>query len=90
MTVGDPAPGRAHRAEHQVLNCGLIRERGIERTSTSRFTAACRSNEMNSAIVQVEWPIVKIVDIVRDCRTDFLPASSRETWDPSSVQKLGQ
>src|SRR6185437_15337865 len=46
-----------------ALNCGLVRERGIERTSTSRSTATCLSKATNSAIVRVEWPIVKIVVI---------------------------
>src|SRR6185437_3642442 len=49
-------------ARASALNCGLVRERGIERTSTSRCTATCLSKATNSAIVRVEWPIRK------DCR----------------------
>lgn len=43
------------------LNCGLVRERGIERTSTSRSTPACTSIATNSSVVRVEWPMVKSV-----------------------------
>lgn len=43
------------------LNCGTLRERGIERTSTTRSILTCFSSTMNSAIVRVECPIVKIV-----------------------------
>src|SRR5665213_2736649 len=68
MPVSTSAFGRA-----SALNCGFVRERGTERTSTSRSTATCPSKATNSAIVRVEWPIVKIVRIVWDCRTDFLP-----------------
>src|SRR5580704_10748473 len=44
-----------------VLNCGLARERGTERTSTRRATPAWRSNATSSATDRVEWPTVKIV-----------------------------
>jgi len=65
------------------LNYGFVRERGIERTSTSRSTDTCRSKATNSAIVRVEWPIVKIVDIVSDCRTGFLRpfTSSHQSYE---------
>jgi hypothetical protein len=39
----------------------------------SRSTAACRSKATNSAIVRVEWPIVKIVGIAWDCRIGLRP-----------------
>src|SRR5258708_39603360 len=44
-----------------VLNCGLARERGTERTSTSRSTPASRSSATSSATLRVECPIVKTV-----------------------------
>src|SRR5512132_1530290 len=43
-----------------MLNCGLARERGNERTSTSRSTPASRNRPMSSPSVRVEWPMVKI------------------------------
>src|ERR1017187_674068 len=42
------------------LNWGVVRERGIERTSTSSVTPTCCKSATNSARVRVEWPIVKI------------------------------
>jgi hypothetical protein len=41
------------------LNCGLVRDRGIERTSTSRRTSLARSRSAKSSTVRVEWPMVK-------------------------------
>ena len=55
-----------------MLNCGFVRERGIERTSTSRSTQTCWSRVKNSPIGRVEWPIVKIVGIFLDRRTCFV------------------
>ena len=67
MTVRDPSVNeRSGRAS--ALNCGFVRERGIERTSTSRSTVY--------PAVRVEWPIVKIVGIAWDCSTGFLRPST--------------
>src|ERR1044071_9505723 len=44
-----------------VLNCGLVRERGTERTSTRRSTPASCNMPTSSATLRVECPIVKIV-----------------------------
>jgi hypothetical protein len=64
------------------LNCGFVRERGIERTSTSRSTDTCRSKATNSSIERVEWPIVKIVGMAWDCRTEFLrPYASSQAYE---------
>src|SRR6185503_21228414 len=41
-----------------LLNCGLCRERGTVRTSTTRDTSCTCSKRMNSASVRVEWPTV--------------------------------
>src|SRR3954468_13527990 len=54
-----PVPARAS-GRASVSNCGLVRERGTDRTSTSRSTPACRNNPTSSATDRVEWPIVKI------------------------------
>ena len=57
-----PIPTAASAAgKTSMLNCGFVRERGIERTSTNNSIRASRSKAMNSANVRVEWPIVKIV-----------------------------
>ena len=37
-----------------MLNCGLVRDRGNARTSTTSSTAACCNEATNSAIVRVE------------------------------------
>jgi hypothetical protein len=42
-----------------ILNCGFVRERGIERTSTQRLTPDSPSNDMKASIERVECPIVK-------------------------------
>ena len=42
------------------LNCGVVRERGNERTSTSSVTSTWRSSATKSARVRVEWPMVKM------------------------------
>src|SRR5262245_19858129 len=42
-------------------NCGLWRDCGIVRTSTSRVTPCAISRLMNSSIGRVEWPSVKTV-----------------------------
>src|SRR5205823_15133850 len=44
-----------------ALNCGLARERGTERTSTSRSTPASCNSPISSPTERLEWPIVKIV-----------------------------
>src|SRR5512135_2622888 len=44
-----------------ALNCGLVRERGIERTSTRRSTSACFNISTSSATERVEWPMVNTV-----------------------------
>src|SRR5271163_4105409 len=44
-----------------ALNCGLARERGSERTSTSRATPASLSSAISSPSDRVEWPIVRIL-----------------------------
>src|SRR5438477_10845934 len=54
-----PVPARAS-GRASVLNCGLVRERGTDRTSTSRSIPACRSSPTSSATDRVEWPMVKI------------------------------
>src|SRR5438132_5440449 len=54
-----PAPRKA-RDKTARLNCGLWRERGIERTSISCFTPFARSKSMNFFLARVEWPTVKI------------------------------
>src|SRR6185503_13030139 len=41
-----------------LLNCGLCRERGTVRTSTTRDTSCTCSKRTNSASVRVEWPTV--------------------------------
>jgi hypothetical protein len=43
------------------LNCGLVRDRGIDLTSITRSTPDSRNRSTNSAIVLVEWPMVKKV-----------------------------
>src|SRR5579871_265990 len=44
-----------------ALNCGLVRERGTVRTSTTiSMACSCRS-AMNSSMERVEWPMVKTV-----------------------------
>src|ERR1700723_2898032 len=50
---------RKCRASDSRLNCGLCRDRGILRTSTTRRTPCARNISMNSPIVRVECPIVK-------------------------------
>src|SRR4051812_45774967 len=42
-------------------NCGKRREPGNRRTSTRTSTACSSSNERNSSIVRVEWPIVQTI-----------------------------
>jgi hypothetical protein len=37
-----------------ALNCGLVRERGIVRTSTSSSTPASRNSATSSAVERVE------------------------------------
>ena len=58
------------------LNCGLVRDRGIDRTSTTRSTRDSRSRSTNSAIVLVEWPMVKNVFV-----------SAPVTWRTRSIAK---
>src|SRR4029453_9265762 len=42
-----------------ALNCGLVRDRGTVRTSTTVSIFASRRIPTNSSIDRVEWPIVK-------------------------------
>src|ERR1035441_5871195 len=53
---GASASGRLCR-----LNCGLVRDRGIDLTSITRSTPDFRKRSANSTIVLVEWPMVKKV-----------------------------
>src|SRR5680860_926369 len=53
MPATSSAAGKVSR-----LNCGLWRERGTVRTSTSRVTEWAASKAINSARVRVEWPTV--------------------------------
>jgi len=41
-----------------------VRDRGIDLTSTTRSTPDSRSRSTNSAIVLVEWPMVKKVFVM--------------------------
>src|SRR5689334_9379827 len=41
-----------------LLNCGLCKDRGTVRTSTTRVTPWARSSPTNSSRGWVEWPIV--------------------------------
>ena len=43
------------------MNCGLVRDRGMDLTSTTRLTPDSCSRSANSTIVLVEWPMVKKV-----------------------------
>jgi hypothetical protein len=43
------------------LNCGLVRDRGIDLTSITRSTPESCKRPANSTIVLVEWPMVKKV-----------------------------
>jgi hypothetical protein len=47
---------------------GLVRDRGIDRTSITRPTPDSRKRSTNSTIVRVEWPIVKKVFVRRSRR----------------------
>ena len=42
-----------------LLYCGLVRERGKERTSTTSWTSAPFNNPMNASSGRTECPIVK-------------------------------
>src|ERR1039458_507086 len=54
------------------LNCGLCRERGTVRTSTSRFTSCAFRSWMNSFIGRVECPMVMTIGFVGDAPL-FMP-----------------
>jgi hypothetical protein len=54
MPAAASGPGKA-----SVLNCGLVRERGTDRMSTSRWIAFSRSSAINSPTERLAWPIVK-------------------------------
>ena len=44
------------------MNCGLVRDHGIDRTVDDEIDAGTpRASRQNSAIVLVEWPMVKNV-----------------------------
>src|SRR2546421_9959956 len=53
MPRGASEPGNVSR-----LYCGLVRERGTVRTSTTSVTSASRSMATNSSSARVEWPMV--------------------------------
>src|SRR5205085_9198457 len=53
MPSGASEPGNVSR-----LYCGLVRERGTVRTSTTSVTSASRSMATNSSSGRVEWPMV--------------------------------
>src|ERR1044071_3954684 len=72
MPVLESACGNA-----SVLNCGFVRDRGTERTSTSRSTPASRNSATSSATDRVECPIVKIVCTVRPSAPGSLRLTSR-------------
>jgi hypothetical protein len=40
------------------LYCGLVRDLGTVRTSTTSVTSTLRNRSTNSAIDRVEWPMV--------------------------------
>src|SRR5690242_18663627 len=61
MPSGSSASGSVSR-----LYCGLVRERGTVRMSTTASAPASRSSAANSSRLRVEWPIVKIVTCGRD------------------------
>src|SRR5262247_1345722 len=42
-----------------LLNCGLVRDRGTARTSTSTLTSAAVNRSASSTTGRVEWPTVK-------------------------------
>ncbi len=77
-------------AKASALNRGFVRERGIERTSTSRSTATCRSKATSSAIVRVEWPTVKMGGIAWDCRADFLATISIKSTSERENEDQGK
>ena len=58
--AGKPRAGPRAAGSASMLNCGLARDRGNERTSRSRSTPASRNRPMSSSIVRVEWPIARI------------------------------
>src|SRR5260370_10293535 len=45
-----------------MLNCGLVRERGMARPSTTTSMFCARNNSTSSAIERVECPMVKNCD----------------------------
>src|SRR6185436_16207559 len=49
------------RGNEALLNCGLCRERGTVRTSTTRDTPCACSRRMNSSRVRVECPSVRMM-----------------------------
>ena len=57
-------PWRQRLGRLSPLNCGLVRERGIDLTSTTKSTRNSRSRSTNSTIVLVEWPMVKKVFVL--------------------------
>src|SRR5437870_4483263 len=58
MPAAASGAGRA-----SALNCGLVRERGTERMSTSRSTPAAWISSISSPTERVACPIVKIVPL---------------------------
>src|ERR1041384_2026547 len=71
-----------------VLNCGLVRERGTERTSTSRSTPASCNMPTSSATLRVECPIVKTVPAGRGS-IHVLAAIDRERRAGDEVGLVG-
>src|SRR5438552_18493418 len=74
-------PAASGSGKASALNCGLARERGTERTSTSRLTPASFSSATSSPAERVEWPIVKIVFPMAGCR------HSRESGNPGQLPR---
>src|SRR5260370_15172373 len=62
-----------------VLNCGFVRERGIERTSTQRAISASASKAVKAAIERVECPIVK-TGLVDGAGSDGVSPDIRSSW----------
>src|SRR5215472_16840076 len=66
------------------LNCGFVRDRGIDLTSATTAISRSTSSSPNSAIVRVEWPMVYTVtgsgaslnDGILTARANNLPANS--------------
>ena len=69
MQVAD-AGWREEAGSASTLNCGLWRERGTVRTSTSWVTPWAASSATNSSIGRVECPIVKTLQALASSSAD--------------------